>query len=589
MKRIVLTLFFLSFLFGFNAQARTEVIRIDHQEQFDQLNKTVHKYITDGCKSITIRVSPGNYYFKERHLELSDINAPGLTLKMVGKNAVLIAAGRDVSTDEPINGYNYTSSVVDIDKKELVNMWGEMKYADSDVEILNVEAKTCRLKSNGIKSRMADECRNAYIMITAWCRTYYYKITKIEDSYIYFVADNLKATKLYKKKGYNVNDDFLVYGKLPRFRLCNLEPIHRGTVHVSEAQSFLYDKGGNMKSITIKGFTFLGNQAKGDMEGWPYALIMFNEITSERIRITNCSFIGQNSRVITIDKTDNVYVDDCFFAHNFRNGVTSYNSSSNTVVSGNVFENNGESLSYERCITCQGDNYHIYNNTFTDFGYSAISVGYYYGATPEKASWGIVEKNTMTYSKERMENLWKYTIVDGGAIYLWTRNDGAVIRNNVIYNYGGVDSNRGIYCDDGAKGFEIYGNIVLGVVNGYSIDSRRAKEVDSRVGGANMNNKIYDNVFDGGFKFVAHEGESRCYKGRNFIIYDNNVQLPDLVVKNFDNPVEDEYVSFYGYKGSKIIIDKDAMKNIKQSKVGAKASSFFVRIKGQNKTHKRIE
>lgn len=582
MKRIVLALFFLSFLFGFNAQARTEVIRIGNQEQFDQLNKTVHKCIADGCKSITIRVSPGNYYFKERHLELNDINAPGLTLKMVGKNAVLIAAGRDVSTDEPINGYNYTSSVVDIDKKEFVNMWGEMKYADSDVEILNVEAKTCRLKSNGIKSRMADECRDAYIMITAWCRTYYYKITKIEDSYIYFDADNLKATRLYKMKGYNVNDDYLVYGKMPRYRICNLDPVDRGTVHVSESQTFINVNESSINRLSMKGFVFLGNKTKGDLEGVRYSLLVFNNVKTNRIRITNCQFIGQNSRVVSINNTDNVQFDRNYISHNFRNGVTSYNSSSNTVVNDNVFDYNGESLSYERCITCQGDNYHVFSNTFTDFGYSAISVGYYYGATPVKNSGGVVEKNILTYSKERMENIWKYTIVDGGAIYLWTRNEGAVIRNNVIYNYGGVDSNRGIYCDDGAKGFEIYGNIVLGVVNGYSIDSRRAKEVDSRVGGANMNNKIYDNVFDGGFKFVAHEGESGCYKGRNFIIYDNNVQLPDLVVKNFDNPVEDEYVSFYGYKGSKIIIDKDAMKNIKQSKVGAKASSFFVRIKGQN-------
>lgn len=83
MKRIVFVLFVVLLLAGVDAQAK--VIRIGNQEQFDQLNKTIHECIADGISSITIRVGPGNYYFKERHLDLSDIKAPGLTMKMVGE------------------------------------------------------------------------------------------------------------------------------------------------------------------------------------------------------------------------------------------------------------------------------------------------------------------------------------------------------------------------------------------------------------------------------------------------------------------------------------------------------------------------
>ena len=575
MKRIVFVLSILSFIIGVDAQTKTKVIRIGNQEQFDLLNKTIHECIADGITSITIRVSSGNYYFKERHLDLSDIKGPELTLKMVGEKTVLIPIGREVSTEETIKGYNYASSVVDIKSGVLVDMWTDLQYADSDVEIVDVAEKVCRLKSNGIKSRMVEKCKDAYIMITAWCRTYYYHIIRIENSYIYFTADSLAPSRI-NKNGYNVNDDnYYSKGKVPtRFRLCNINPLEKGNLHVCETQSFLYNNGGQIKKLSVTGITFLGNKTNGDLEGWPYSLIVLNNVQAGRIRINKCKFIGQNSRVISINKTDNVQIDNNYFAHNFRNGVTSYNTSVGTSVNDNVFEYNGESLSYERCVTCLGSDYHVYNNTFTNYGYCAISVGFYYGTEPANTPKGIVELNTLTYTDKWMASLWQHSIMDGGAIYLWTRNDVSIIRNNVIINYGGVCFNNGIYCDDGAKGAEIYGNVILGVVNGYSIHSRRVPTADNRVGGANMNNKIYDNFIDGGFLFVGHEGANGCFKGRNFIVVNQDNKQPDCIVNNIFNPIADDYVTTKGMSDNKLVLDRDFLKRVKLSKLSSIVNIF---------------
>lgn len=574
MKRIVLVLSILSLLIGVDAHAK--VIRVGNQEQFDQLNKTIHDCIEDGVTSLTIRVSPGNYYFKERHLDLSDIKIPGLTLKIIGKKAVIIPVGREVSTENNIKGYNYNSSVIDIKTGALVNMWTDLQYADSEVEIIDVAQKECRLKSNGIKSRTIEECKDAFIMITAWCRTYYYHITKIEDSYIYFIADNLESSKV-NKKGYNVNDDtYYSKGKVPtRFRLSNLYPLKKGTFHVCEMQSFLYNNGGQIKKLSVTGFSFLGNKTNGDLLGWPYSLIVLNAVKAESIRIHHCKFIGQNSRVVSVNKTDNVQIDNNYFAHNFRNVITSYNSSNLTTVNDNVFEYNGESLSYERCVTCQGSDYHVYNNTFTNYGYCAISVGFYFGTEPTNTPCGIVELNTLTYTDNWMNNLWQHSIMDGGAIYLWTRNDVAVIRNNVIVNYGGVCFNNGIYCDDGAKGMEIYGNVILGIENGYSIHSRRVPTVDAQVGGANMNNKIYDNFFDGGFLFVGHEGANNCVKGRNFILVNQDNNRPDCSVKSISNQDSDEYVENTELSDSRLLLDRSNLKRVKKSNLNPIVKKYF--------------
>lgn len=360
-----------------------------------------------------------------------------------------------------------------------------------------------------------------------------------------------------------------------RFRLSNLDPLKKGKLYVCEKQSFLQNNGGHIKKLSVTGFTFLGNKTNGDLVGWSYSLIVLNAVNAESIRIHQCKFIGQNSRIVSINKTDNVQIDNNYFVHNFRNGITSYISSNCTIVNDNVFEYNGESLSYERCVTCQGSDYHVYNNTFTNYGYCAISVGFYFGTEPVNTPSGIVELNTLTYTDSWMNNLWQHSIMDSGAIYLWTRNNGAVIRNNAIINYGGVCFNNGIYCDDGAKGVEIYGNVVLGIENGYSIHSRRVPSVDAQVGGANMNNKIYDNFFDGGFLFVGHEGANNCVKGRNFILVNQDNNRPDCSVKSISNQDSDEYVENTELSDSRLLLDRSNLKGVKKSNLNPIVKKYF--------------
>lgn len=95
--------------------------------------------------------------------------------------------------------------------------------------------------------------------------------------------------------------------------------------------------------------------------------------------------------------------------------------------------------------------------------------------------------------------------MDSGAIYIFTQNDGAVIRNNYIHDYVGMKDNRGIFCDDGAYGFTITGNVIRNVPNSYSIDSRLCLNVETQAGSVvkkvNYNNIIRNNRVDGPVRF----------------------------------------------------------------------------------------
>ena len=459
-------LFVILFLMIGSLSFAKETVIITNQSSFDNITTYINDSVKQGETEITIKVSSGTYFFHEKHISLGKINNSSVSLRIIGNNAVIVPIGREVNTSMVLNDYTYNSTVIDINSRRRINVWSDIEYADSKVEVINENTKLCRIECSKLPGQDA-VIDNAFLMVTSWCRTYYYKILRIEGKYIYFIADNLgPGIKRAGRFEYNVNNDVLYANAIPRFRVCNLQPLNVGKVHVCEAQSFLWAVGGRLKSFEIKGFTFCGNKTMGDLESSPCSFMVFVGFNAESITVRDCCFIGQNSRVIALSKTNNVHILKNQFYNNFRNGITVFNSCDNTEIKNNYFEENGEDLSYDRCISCSGSNYYIANNTFKNYGYCGISVGLYYTAAKENEPSGVVENNYLRYTEDRMKDLWRYSIMDGGAIYTWTQNNTSVIRYNRIQNYGGVCFNNGIYCDDGTRGVAIYGNIITGIVNG---------------------------------------------------------------------------------------------------------------------------
>lgn len=190
-----------------------------------------------------------------------------------------------------------------------------------------------------------------------------------------------------------------------------------------------------------------------------------------------------------------------------------------------------------------------------------------------RASGGIVEYNHIWYDNEHFNNAWKYTIMDSGAIYLWTQNCNAVVRYNYIHDYTGMRQNRGIYCDDGAKGFIIYGNVIINVPNCHAIDSRRvagtetAKKKVSKSIRNNIDNVIMYNVTDGTINFVGNEiANNGCLKGNNILLRESGVEVKTHdykpLLKNLKVNIKDEETTFDGYDENGIIVSKDVWKKL---------------------------
>ncbi len=541
-------------------------IKVRNQEMFDNLPEELLSVLQNGHKNILVKIKKGTYYFKEGHLDLVRKNYPETDIIIEGKGVTIVPKGWKIKNGDiiPID-VSGESCFIDLKKRQNVSPWGDMVFADSLVEIIDIDTKLCRLKCTALGGLIVPEGSMAYLDLTRWCRCYQYKIHKIKDGYIEFYAPDLAKDNVFGTQHYNVNYDFVVAKSKPRIRLCNAsakedvcvingkvklkKPLK--AVYLGNAANFLTIENSNIRQFIIKGITFLGNKPNSN------ALIKIRNVVSSNIEFDHCKFVGQRGEIINEVYSKNLYFHDNYISDNYVWGINSNPTSSNTTIENNTFENNGLNLSYNRCVTCSGRDYYIANNTFKNFGYCAVSVGLWYGSEMKVPCNGIIENNELWYDKHYFDDAWRYTIMDGGAIYVWTQNDRSIIRYNYIHDYTGMSQNHGIYCDDGAHHFAIYGNVILNTPMGHTIGSRRvartekARNKSSYSVRNNIKNFIAYNIVDGTIQFVGYEDKPNgCLKGTNVrmmhdgqLLFSHNLgnEYKGLEVEEMDT--EYEYVS----------------------------------------------
>jgi len=236
------------------------------------------------------------------------------------------------------------------------------------------------------------------------------------------------------------------------------------------------------------------------------------------------------------------------------------------------------------CISCHGNDFLISGNSFEDFGYGGIACGVGYKSKKTELCMGIVEDNTLSYSQEYLDNLKDHSLMDSGAIYLSTKSDGIIIRNNRVKNYSGSYYNRGIFCDDGAYNFELYGNVITGITNGYCIDSWRnagveeAKTPGTGIQRSNVNISIHDNIIDGNIRFNGNEStDNGCRFGGNYILLADGEDFPKNDIKNVEVTREDVKLDYTGEKRSKVGLSRSSYKQVKKNKSLSGAKKFVAR------------
>lgn len=576
------------FVASLNSAGHTTLV-VGNQAEFDGLQEKLTSAIESGKKNIYVSLLPGTYIAREKHITLKDINAADTKIRIVGHGATLIPEGREYHDGEAYEGTFSVGNSWMCGNKD-VETWSYVRYADSLIEILDAEEKRCRLKC---KNSFPDDTdfSNAYILITHWFRSSVYKIDNLENQYIYFTADDLKESYY---SGYNVNDDYN-YGKVnPRYKLCNVEtgddclritngkvclPVGMMSVREGKIQRYITIKDCKFHSLEISGIKFFGNSLKESNSA-----IYLKDNECESLQIHDCEFRGFRSSVVTSKASRNVIIANNVFSDCHFSGIQSDNASEGTIVKGNSFSSMGKRMTNSFCVICHGADYQVKNNAFVDFGFGGVGVGVWYKGAKKYNCSGVVEHNELKYSNNYVADIANHAIMDNGAIYLWTKNDGSIIRYNYINNFSGIKHNCGIFCDDGAYNYKLIGNVITGNVNNYCIDARRDARVEevntpgSGIDRSNVNIVIKDNIVNGKIRVVGNEIQNNgCVLGNTYFLLLEKSKLPKNTIDKVNVIGENVILNYLGEKNGYVVLSAKSIRQLKKSPFWNEVKKYMVR------------
>lgn len=553
------------------------VISIHNQESFEKLPKMLKDALNFGYKIIEVRFHEGDYYFNNRHLALNNSNYPDANIRFIGNNTHFIPKGETVNVSQDVDPreikLNYSYSYITTSGKD-VNLWSPFYTTDSLIQVVNKNEKLCRLCLPQ-SFFLDDEVNYSHVQFTEWYYSRICKIDSIRNRNVYFKYPELNVLK---GDFYNINYDYW-HGRMPRFRLFIsddrylLNCSENSSINVGKAGIFCVFSNVQLKSVIFEDLYFYGNQ-------YSHSLFEINNSSfSDSLIVDKCFFYGQKGGVVRLSNSFNVNIKNCNFLNQYNTVVFSDRYSENTTISNNVFRRCGLGVNNTYCVICSGKDYLIKDNVFENFGYGAVAVGIWYKFDHPKPSRGIIEGNYIYCTDDYIENINQYGLVDGGAIYLWTINDDVKIRYNFIYNISGAGANRGIYCDDGAKNFNIYGNVILKIHNSNCIDARYAAYLEKvdKLQRSNINKKIMYNIIDG---YIIFEGSptcpNGCVKGENFVI--NDVGTKKIYkISDIEEVMVDALINIQGMEGLKIVVDEITYKVLKKSPVFKGIKKFIKR------------
>lgn len=548
------------------------IITINNQNDFDLLQSKIEEAIKAGDKNIVVSFGRGPFYYKDDHVLLRDVYGKDVTLSFKGNKTKIISAGRQYHKGDVYDGDFSTKNVwLNHDLKDLF-IWGKMYQSDRIVEIIDEKTKLCKIHSPEFNLSPEKVGPNSWLQLTEWYMSGTYKIERVEGNDVYFTAHDLKPG-LAAYGNYNVNYDYTVVKCYPRFRVCNMgdakaalnivvgQPVSQD-FYECQSSTFLQIYGTDFRHIDISGVNFYGNAGKSML------IRLLGARVSEGINIHNCEFHGIKSMAVYMMQTSNSCISNCHFEDCYDHVLLAISKVKNIRITDNYFLNTGKGLRSTFSIHCQCKNFYVANNTLVNFGQGGIAIGT--GAKDVDEGNGEVEDNVLYFTDEYAEYARKSSLIDGGAIYLYTKNDGTAVRYNRIHNYTGAHSNRGIYCDDGAYGFTLYGNIVTGNLNSNFIDSRLVPSANLPT---NTNNVMEYNIVEGRYKF---EGSTKagngCRKGKNIVLNVAEGEPYMTVLGKFEKAEDDVHLEYKSNRDLSIVVPRSTQQELKKL-------PFYSRIK----------
>ena len=514
-----------------------ETIYVNSQYEFDALVKNIEAAVKGGADIVNVEIAKGTFYFRNRQIELSNHQWDSVVINIHGNETLLApydTALRDTSLPSPL------------------------QQTDRLIEITDENKKLCRLHLTDTPPAIDNELEEMRITITQWFKSITYKVERISEEWVYFTAGDLSYNDSFKCHNVNLDYGYSLRkngsGVMPRYRL-ESDRNSRG-----EACRLL-----SINGCTLGSFTLSGVSVQGNKDTTADYLVYINNSYADSITLHNCHFQGIRSSVIQAQGCSNLHVSNNTFQDCYRGGLFA-NYCEGTVIVNNEFINMGLACNNNYCIRVSGKNYYVAHNRLVDFGYGGIAVGTWWKGDKRMEEVGVVEHNTLCYSAPYFVNIAKRGLMDRGAIYIYTQNDDVEVRYNFIHDYTGMCDNRGIFCDDGACHFQLYGNVIVNTPNGYSIDSRYTpnvvKDPQSKTQVINTDNHIYDNVIDGGLRFEGREEESDCTLGENIVLTHKKRDTPTNILKNLSSQRSPKSAAYKGVENETIIVPAATMQRI---------------------------
>ena len=355
MIKIKYILFVITFCLVFDTRA--SVITIIDQNDFNLLQKKIEAAIKTGEKDIIITFGRGPYYYKDDHVLLRDVYGKDVTLRFKGNKTKIISEGRQYRKGDIYDG-GFSTNYVWLDHKlNDLFIWGQMYQADRMVDVVDEMTKLCRVHSPEFKLDAGEVGPNAWLQLTEWYMSGTYKIERIEGQDVYFTANDLKPG-LATYGNYNVNYDYTVVKKFPRFRVCNLgdvtsalniiegKPVDQD-FYECQSSTFLQIYGTDFRKIDISGIKFYGNAGKSML------FRLLGARVNGGINIHHCEFHGIKSVAVYMMQTSNTTISNCRFEDCYDHVLLAISKVKNTRITDNYFLNMGKGFKSTFSIHCQ--------------------------------------------------------------------------------------------------------------------------------------------------------------------------------------------------------------------------------------------
>lgn len=362
--------------------------------------------------------------------------------------------------------------------------------ADDTIRVVDRSGGRCFIPYRGLEPQSGELCKYTYVLVTMWFTSSIYKVSAITDEGVFFECTDLNDDNWLKT--YNVNLDYAytkhcrVRIQMPRFRVCNTlsapNSIADGRIesekdrlHECRNTTFVSLEGCKLRAFNIDGICFNGNA-----NNWNKYLIEASDCKfTKGLNIRGNLFRYLKSLAVCVTATDNLTFQENKAIFCSSGIVRSNNDCKNSNVLNNRFEQCGTGMTNIPLVQTIGTDFLVKGNVLSDFGYSGLNSGVFWGHEMTYKCSGIIEENELYYTDITLDNIEKRTLIDSGAIYVSTQNHKTVIRNNYIHDYIGIWDYRGIYMDDGANNCHVYGNKVRNTPTSYSIQfSSQGKEGD---------------------------------------------------------------------------------------------------------------